>query len=324
MPDKDKDIAGKNFIGTNEIFADILSTCLDLEEIHPEDLTDYDTHSFSQSQNRLRALERDVFKIWKAPGGEKFAIGIEIQSRPDFTRPARVIRYDAAEYDRQAVSVAEARKRRRGGQVRSASANSQMPVVTYVLYLGTKPWKAPLDIAGQFHVTERYAAAFGLSEKHIHLIDAGGLSAQVINKMKSDFRYIIMFLKSARKHEQFVPDATMELRHPIKFGLFLAALQGIKMDENRLQELLNNVDEDERTVMTMLSLLSPEERKSIYNTAWDKAAEATLKEAGRLYSWLIQSGRLDDALKAAKDKAEFDRLFAQMEKSTAQNGSGKV
>ena len=92
------------------------------------------------------------------------------------------------------------------------------------------------------------------------------------------------------------------------------------MSEKELRKAFMN---EERTVNTMINLLSEEEkqkiRKEASEAAWEEFSKAASKAAwdrySRLISWLCDNGRIDDLKIAAKSDEEYDRLYSKMEES---------
>ena len=104
------------------------------------------------------------------------------------------------------------------------------------------------------------------------------------------------------------------------------------MSEKELRKAFMN---EERTVNTMINLLSQEEKQNIWNKAWKEASEVTRektwkeasevtrektwKEASnkysRLISWLAENNRLDEVQKTVSSPEEFERLYKEMEGS---------
>ncbi len=88
------------------------------------------------------------------------------------------------------------------------------------------------------------------------------------------------------------------------------------MSEKELRKAFMN---EERTVNTMINLLSEEEkqkiRKEASEAAWEEFSKAAWDRYSRLISWLCDNGRIDDLKIAAKSDEEYDRLYSEMEES---------
>lgn len=86
-------------------------------------------------------MERDVAKWWQSSGIRIACVGFENQSIEDPRMVLRVYGYDGAEYRNQCTE--ENRK------------NPAYPVVTLVLYFGTKQkWTAPTELYDTVKVPE--------------------------------------------------------------------------------------------------------------------------------------------------------------------------
>lgn len=99
--------------------------------------------------SRYRTRYRDIVK--QIDGARiRIIVGTELQSYIDYSMPVRVMDYDAVEYKRQAAVIRQKHKEKNPERVFLSDLQKTdrlLPVLTLVLYLGTKPW----DSAGNLH-----------------------------------------------------------------------------------------------------------------------------------------------------------------------------
>ena len=318
MPKK-KDASAKAFFSYNDILADLLNWAVfGWKAVDPEALSDRKSSWALSKENRLLEVERDVYMLWSLPEGGKIASGIEIQSRPDKTMPARIKGYDGADYQKQLVDARTARKKRK--EKAALPEEQEAAVATIVVYIGTeRPWNTASSLSDSYGIPEKYAKPLHLDQPML-LFDAGALEDEVIERMNSDFKYIAGFIKSVRNHEPFAADDTMKLVHREAFLRLLAALKGADLDENEVRQFFED-EAEERTVKTMISFLSEEEKQDILSLGLARGRKEGRTEgraeSGRLYSWLIMNGRTQDALEATRSEKMYQHLYEEMEKATA-------
>ena len=104
------DIAEKNFIELNDVFADIYNVLVfEGKQVMLEDaLSNLSPLSqYKADEGMLHEQERDIFKIWRGHGVNLMLAGIENQTRPDKDMPFRVIGYDGAMYRSQLLKTKE-------------------------------------------------------------------------------------------------------------------------------------------------------------------------------------------------------------------------
>lgn len=86
-----------------------------------------------------------------------------------------------------------------------------IPVVTIVLYFGSKHWNAPKNLKSLVNipvVLEEY-----VNDYEIHVFEIAWLSEETISKFKSDFGVVARFFANKRKNPEYVPDDKTKIRH---------------------------------------------------------------------------------------------------------------
>ena len=140
----EKDITARDLAQFADVFADIVNGIIFIltgkwpsRLVRPEDLVDVHTRSVSTSKGKIRGQERDVAKLWTAGETVFCLMGLENQTRVDPDMAFRVFSYEGADYRRQLAERDAKDKDRSGGRKRRAK-RKLYPVVTFVLYFGTK------------------------------------------------------------------------------------------------------------------------------------------------------------------------------------------
>ena len=183
----EKDAVQKTLESYNDVFADIVNGLLfDGEEIIKEsELVDAQSFSYYKMDDKnLHGQERDVSKLWNNGEIRLSFIGLENQTKPDKYMPLRVISYDAAVYRSQIPN-------------KKSKNISLYPSITLVLYYGTKRhWKKNRALKDILKISPRLYPY--VNDYKIHVFELAWLSDEQINKFKSDFRDVALFLRCIR------------------------------------------------------------------------------------------------------------------------------
>ena len=331
MPNKD--ILEKQLTSFNDVAADLINTLLfQSDTISPHELGEAMLHAFWPGQECFFESERDVLKLWKDSSGQKIAcFGLENQSSADPLMPLRILCYDGGTCQQQ-MARQRAGKHKSSKRTGKAEDDAIVPVFTLVLYTGIdRPWNTARTLKESL-TFRRPGLESMMPDGRWLIFDIGELDDEVIAGMKSDYKYAAMYVKAARHHQPFVLDDKIYPDHPFALWSLLAELSGSGMSEKELRKAFMN---EERTVNTMINLLSQEEKQNIWNKAWKEASEVTRektwkeasevtrektwKEASnkysRLISWLAENNRLDEVQKTVSSPEEFERLYKEMEGS---------
>lgn len=207
----EQDITEKNLEALNDVFADIVNVLLfDGRPVIKEDeLEPAVTRSMIKADDKLHEQERDVSKFWKNGEIRISLLGFENQTKKDAKIPLRVISYDGAAYKQQLLDKTQ---------------KKQYPVVTLVLYFGTKTkWKKHRCLLDCFTVPKELEPY--VSDYKINVFEIAWLSDETIAKFKSDFRIVAEFFRAKRKKVDF--EGTKEdIDHIDETLKLLAALTG--------------------------------------------------------------------------------------------------
>lgn len=182
----EKDVKWSTFFEDKHRYADIINGigCLGMQIVSDKDLTEVDT--------RLGTKRRDLVR--KTAFGMNFAIiGIENQDETDYELPVRIMNYDAMHYKKQVSKIsrkvkANAKGLEPGEYMYGFLKDSKLfPVITFILYAGTEPWKGSERLHDMIDFTDIPASLKNMiSDYKIHVIDIRRLNDTSI--FKTDVR----------------------------------------------------------------------------------------------------------------------------------------
>lgn len=209
-----KDIAEKLLEDYNDVFADIVNTLLfdGKNIINAEDLTNTkDKSQYKTDDDELHEQERDVSKYW-TKGKIKIALcGLENQTNIDRDMPLRVISYDGASYKSQLLDK---------------DITERYPVITLVLYFGTREWNRPLSLYDSLEDVPEEIKPY-LNDYKINLFQIAFLSDETVKKFKSDFGIVADFFVQKRKNNEYAP-SNKQIKYIDAFLKLMKALTGEK------------------------------------------------------------------------------------------------
>ena len=187
MPNKRKDNILKDYMGKNDIFADIVNFCLydGKKVVNENDLKELDT-TFVNENEDIFEKSRDLLKEVNIKSDNKntyILFGIENQTNIDKEMVFRVLLYDALTYRKQFKNKSKYGKMK--------------PVITIVIYYGTRKWKAPKSIHDVFKVDDNLSKF--IPNYHINLIEPYHMSDNDIEKLNSDFKALCEYIKFSDK-----------------------------------------------------------------------------------------------------------------------------
>lgn len=208
----EKDIQGKRLEDMPDVFADIVNVLNfhGVPLVNPDTLTAGPTASVYLSEDgNVREQIRDVVKYCGSLGAAIMLLGIENQSKIDYDMVFRVMRYDGASYQMQ------------------KDAREKYPVITTVLYFGTKKWDAPRSIheAIAKDIPDWNRIIEVVPNYRINLVEVAFLPEEVREQFTSDFKIAAAYFHAVRTGtlEAFYhsPEAHMGLRHVAEMMDFL-------------------------------------------------------------------------------------------------------
>lgn len=307
------DVATKRFVSIADIFAQLFNVGLFQGDIvvREEGLTDMnsieDIRVNRSAEKQVFERIRDVKKLSDL-GFTLAVLGIEDQEAVHYYMPVRAMMYDAASYETQYKQVIEECEQKgisipygtgvpKGTQV--------MPVITLVFYTGKKPWDGPRDLFDLLDVPRENKMLLQkyMNNYHIHVIDARHMSDEEINQYSGDLKAFFIMLRDCYDEEML---RGVIARHRETWY----AISDIKGDL-RYREYIEAVDEETLTGgIDMCETLDFIENRGI-EKGIEKGIGHGEDRISRLNVLLIEAGRMDDVLKAAKDKDYRKKLLEE-------------
>ena len=222
MAEKDK--IQKTLEAHNDVFADIVNVLLfdGKTVVKEEDLKDAQTFSYyKMDDKKIHGQERDVAKIWNKGEIRLSFIGLENQMKPYKFMPLRVIGYDGAAYR---------------NQLNEKLRNKAYPVITLILYFGTKRrWKRYKSLKEIINTPDELKPF--VNDYKINVFELAWLTDKQINNFTSDFRYVAILLRRLRTRKPY-PMSNAKYKHAREIiDLFRVMSQNNKELEIILKEI---------------------------------------------------------------------------------------
>ena len=241
----EKDIAEKTLQSFNDVFADIVNALLFQGEqvIAEDELVQARARSGYTGENSLREQERDEAKFWKKENIRIAFLGLENETEEDADMPIRVIGYDGAAYRDQLYYEKDTDGKRR------KNTNRRFPVVTLVLYFGTKRWHAPLTLYENLGEIDQEMKPY-INNYRINLFEIAWLTDEQLKYFHSDFRFVAEFFVKKRKNEEYL-GTEEEIIHVKE----LLDLMRYLTKDSRYQEIYQEACENGKEIHAMCEVL---------------------------------------------------------------------
>lgn len=190
----------KAFLEIPEIFSQLFNVAVfgGKEEIKPEDLSETNPvldAVLELPENELDYVERvrDVVKTSDFGISFRIILGMEEQTDIHYYMPVRDMLMDAISYDSQCRRIAStAKEKRENFQYSNGVPKGTyiMPVISLILYVGSKKWDGPTQLYDMFDIPEdriEWAKQY-IRNYPINLIDARHMSEEQINQFQGDLK----------------------------------------------------------------------------------------------------------------------------------------
>ena len=208
-----KDIATKNFIEKNSIFADVFNFFIyDGEQvIKPDTLQPLDTTEIILNtklpinKNSLKKY-RDVIKQWAIKQDDKATyvlLAVENQSDIHYAMPVRAMLYDALRYSNQIENIANEniknKKLNSSNEFLSGLSITDkiMPVMTIIINFSGKLWNAPKTLKQMFHNFDQRFLRY-IKDYKINLIDPVAIGKDKFDKFMTELREVLLYIKYSK------------------------------------------------------------------------------------------------------------------------------
>ena len=215
----------------NDVFADIFNVFLydGKRVIREEQLENSKDRSQYKADGKLHEQERDVSKFYNGKEIRIAFLGIEHQNYEDAYMPLRVISYDGSSYRKQLLKSDE-----KGSGKKKIKP---YPVITLVLYFGTKHWSAGKSLYEVLEIPEDIKEY--VSDYKINVIEVAFLNQKQIDLFQSDFKIIADFFVQKRKNEDYVP-----ADDPIEHVDEVLKMLEIMVGDNRYPQVLEALNKE--------------------------------------------------------------------------------
>ena len=237
-----KDIEQKQLEDYNDVFADIVNVNVfaGRQVVKKNELVNTkDKTRFKSTDGVITEQERDVAKWWKKSKVRIALIGLENQTKIDFKMCFRLCSYDGAAYKSQ---YNEKRK---------------YPVITLVLYFGTKRWNKPKSLFESMDIPEELKPF--VNDYKMNLVEIAWQTDEQIALYKSDFKIVVdYFVQKRKKRGKYTP-STETIHHVDAVLKMMSALTG----DDRFETIINECRKGKRTVKNMCEVLDRVEEKGI-------------------------------------------------------------
>ena len=310
------DSVTKEYMGTNEVFADVInfSVYKGNTVVKADNLSELDTSLgavFSEKINggnhnrhkkrRRKSVQayRDIVRkaVIKSDGKCTYVIfGIENQTNIDYTMPVRTMLYDALQYHKQVSDIAAGNRLNNIGEIAKSSGeylsgfyktDRIMPVVTVVVYFGADKWNGPISLYDMFGIQDDDTMEYVQNYK-VHLIEPGSLTEEELDRFKTGFGYVMSCIKYSGDKE--------------KLTEYISREDDIKLDEAaaRVIETVTGItiDVEEKTDMKRVC-------KAVQDMMDDSREEGREEERMIIFTKLINAGIM--SVEAAAEMAGMEK-----------------
>ncbi len=298
-----KDITEKILADFNDVFADIINGVLFdgkqvVSEHALENVKDRSQYKFN---NIIHEQERDLAKRW-IPYKICFALyGLEHETGAEPYMPMRIIGYDGAVY--------------RGQLTKRERDRPNFPVITIVLYFGTKHWDQPRTLYECMNIQENLKPF--VSDYKINVVEVAFLDDKLDN-FHSDFRIIAEYFVNKRRNMEYIPSA-QEIQHVDEFLKLLQALTG----DDRYFDVLNLLQKEaKKEGVNMCEILDKVENRGIAigeirgeirgeKRGEKRGREKMADEINQLNAILLKQNRMDDLRRTLADQNYQRQLMTE-------------
>lgn len=290
-----KDITEKILADFNDVFADIINGVLFdgkqvVSEHALENVKDRSQYKFN---NIIHEQERDLAKRW-IPYKICFALyGLEHETGAEPYMPMRIIGYDGAAY--------------RGQLTKRERDRPNFPVITIVLYFGTKHWDQPRTLYECMNIQENLKPF--VSDYKINVVEVAFLDDKLDN-FHSDFRIIAEYFVNKRRNIEYTPSA-QEIQHVDEFLKLLQALTG----DDRYFDVLNLLQKEaKKEGVNMCEILDKVENRGIAIgeiRGEIRGREKMADEINQLNAILLKQNRMDDLRRTLADRNYQRQLMTE-------------
>ncbi len=207
----------KEYMKDSRIFADVYNFLLGKKVIDPDKLSPVDVEELYISTKLPGDTEKDVKKFRDVM--KKYAtamtdgrasyvlLGIENQTFVDYAMSVRILIYDAMRYYKQLQEISAEHKAAKNRATKEEfisgffKTDRLKPVITVVVYYGSKPWDASCDLFGV--LDDCYKEFLPLMNNYrIKVFEATTMSDEDLRTLETSLRYVMTFIKDSDNMEK--------------------------------------------------------------------------------------------------------------------------
>lgn len=321
------DTITKNYVRRNDIFSDIFNYYLygGKQVIRPDHMKELDITEialpYSTAGKASVQKYRDVLKALQIMEDEKAVyvlLGTELESKINYAMPPKNMLYDAIKYVEQVSDIAKTYSLKKGKGLSGdeflsgfTKRDKLLPVITLVIYFGSKKWDAPMSLHEMFDADSQELLRF-VPDYRINLISPEAMDASDFEKFHTEFRKVMKFIKYSRNKN--------ELR--------------VMLDEDKSFEIVDRETVDVINAVTNTNLKITGRGKAVNmckavrdlieegrnegwnegrNEGWNEGRNEGENRMGNLIEILLNQGRMEDVGKAAKDPEYRNQLFREFQ-----------
>ena len=301
------DIDAKQYFGIAAHFADAFNFLLydGRQVINPTNLRDLDSAEVSvlfkgKDLDRIQK-QRDLLRALTDGKAVYVILGSELQSEVHYGMPVKNGQYDMMNYAAQVEKKAQQNRAEKnlkpGAEYLSGlcKGDKLIPVVTAVLYTGSKSWDGPRSLHDMLDFGDDSLKAF-VPDYKLNIISAADLDDSEFTKFHTEIGYALKLLK----HSGTDADKVIEERNHKKVSPETAFfLKGAA-----------NLDLDFEIEDGGVDMCASLERK--YKEKEQFGIQQGEQNAANLINYLWRNGRGEEAERAAKDKDFFNKLLSEL------------
>lgn len=212
---KNKDGILKEYLSDGKRFADLFNVVMFQGQsvLKPEDLHMLDTNEISKSKRdgktTIKQKQRDLVRM-VAHDTMFVILGIENQTAIDYTMAVRQMEYDTMRYRNQINQISKKHKEaadlKKGEEYLSGFCKEDkvMPVITLVLYYGSKKWDGSIDLYGMMDLPNEYQALWEyIPNYRMNLLEITEMGDEQFQTFYSDLRLLLPLIKYQSDKERF-------------------------------------------------------------------------------------------------------------------------
>lgn len=192
-----KDTADKAFLKKPEVFMEIMNYYLfhgkqvikSVENLDASVIATLKKQGNVSQVSRLRDLLKKA-TIQKSEDAVYVLLGIENQSKVDYSMPVRCMLYDAIQYEQQCKD----NNRRKDAKL--------LPVITLVIYYGAAAWTGPVSLFEMMDLDEQLKPF--VADYRLNVLAVSEIPEKDIDQFKTELYQTMYFLKYQKDDEKLI------------------------------------------------------------------------------------------------------------------------